>query len=137
MNNGKPPLSVYAHMDTVPIEEGWDFDPFGCEIKDGRVYGRGVADMKGAIASVLTALEVMQAEGLEPAWDLNVLSAPTKRSASIRVCTHLALEGYATAPMLCLEGSQDPVLRRGSNGSMDVSITVKGRAVTQAPTTWA
>lgn len=128
MNNGKPPLSVYAHMDTVPIEEGWDFDPFGCEIKDGRIYGRGVADMKGAIASVLTALEAMQAEGVEPAWDLNVLLCTDEEIGVYPGLYHLALEGYATAPMLCLEGSQDPVLRRGSNGSLDVSVTVKGKS---------
>lgn len=128
VHNGKPPLSVYAHMDTVPIEEGWDFDPFGCEIKDGRIYGRGVADMKGAIASVLTALEVIQAEGLEPAWDLNVLLCTDEEIGVYPGLYHLALEGYATAPMLCLEGSQDPVLRRGSNGSLDVSITVKGKS---------
>src|SRR5579885_2480527 len=73
LHNGKPPLSVYAHMDTVPIEEGWDYDPFAGEIHDGRIYGRGVADMKGTIASLLTALDVMQRLGLEPVWDLNVL----------------------------------------------------------------
>lgn len=128
LNNGKPPLSVYAHMDTVPIEEGWDFDPFAGEIKDGRIYGRGVADMKGAIASVLTALEVMQAEGLEPAWDLNVLLCTDEEIGVYPGLYHLALEGYATAPMLCLEGSQDPVLRRGSNGSLDVTVTVHGKS---------
>jgi succinyl-diaminopimelate desuccinylase len=128
LNNGKPPLSVYAHMDTVPIDEGWDFDPFGCEIKDGRIYGRGVADMKGAIASILTALEVMKTEGLEPVWDLNILLCTDEEIGVYPGLYHLALEGYATAPMLCLEGSQDPVLRRGSNGSLDVSITVKGKS---------
>ncbi len=128
LNNGKPPLSVYAHMDTVPIEEGWDFDPFAGEIKDGRIYGRGIADMKGTIASVLTALEVMQSEGLEPVWDLNILLCTDEEIGVYPGLYHLALEGYATAPMLCMEGSQDPILRRGSNGSLDVTITVKGKS---------
>ena len=128
LNNGKPPLSVYAHMDVVPIEEGWDTDPFGGEIRDGRIYGRGMADMKGAIASVLTALDVMREVGLEPAWDLNVLLCTDEEIGVYPGLYHLALEGYVTAPMLCLEGSQDPVLRLGSNGSLDVQITVKGRS---------
>jgi succinyl-diaminopimelate desuccinylase len=128
LNNGKPPLSVYAHMDVVPIEEGWDFDPFGCEIKDGRVYGRGVADMKGTIASLLTALDIMEREGLEPVWDLNVLLCTDEEIGVYPGLYHLALEGYATSPMLCMEGSQDPVLRLGSNGSLDVTITVKGKS---------
>ncbi|MDI3339344.1 MAG: ArgE/DapE family deacylase [Sphaerobacter sp.] len=128
LNNGKPPLSVYAHMDVVPIEEGWDFDPFGGEIKDGRIYGRGVADMKGAIASVLTALDIMHQCGLEPVWDLNILLCTDEEIGVYPGLYHLALEGYVTAPMLCLEGTQDPVLRLGSNGSVDVTITVTGRS---------
>ncbi|MDQ6603407.1 MAG: M20/M25/M40 family metallo-hydrolase, partial [Chloroflexota bacterium] len=67
---GKPPLTIYAHMDTVPVEEHWDYDPFGAELHDGRIYGRGVADMKGTIASLLTALDVIRDLGLEPVWDL-------------------------------------------------------------------
>ncbi|HEU5423924.1 MAG TPA: M20/M25/M40 family metallo-hydrolase [Nitrolancea sp.] len=128
LNNGKPPLSVYAHMDTVPIEEGWDFDPFGAELKDGRIYGRGIADMKGTIGSLLTALDVMRQQGLEPVWDLNVLLCTDEEIGVYPGLYHLALEGYVTAPMLCMEGSQDPVLRRGSNGSLDVTITIMGRS---------
>lgn len=128
LNNGKPPLSVYAHMDTVPIEEGWDVDPFAGVVADGRIYGRGVADMKGTIGTLLTALDVMRREGLEPVWDLNVLLCTDEEIGVYPGLYHLALEGYVTAPVLCLEGSQDPVLRRGSNGSLDVTITVKGRS---------
>src|SRR5262245_5263832 len=124
----KPPLSIYAHMDTVPIEEGWDYDPFGAELHDGRVYGRGVADMKGTIASLLTAAEIMQELGLEPVWDLNAFLCTDEEIGVYPGIWHLAREGYVTAPMLCMEGSQDPVLRLGSNGAVDITITVKGRS---------
>lgn len=126
--SGKPPLTIYAHMDTVPIEEGWDYDPFGAEVHDGRVYGRGVADMKGTIASLLTAAEIMDELGLEPVWDLNACICTDEEIGVYPGIWHLAKEGYVTAPVLCMEGSQDPVLRLGSNGSVDVTITVKGRS---------
>ena len=126
--SGKPPLTVYAHMDTVPIEEGWDYDPFGAELHDGRVYGRGVADMKGTIASLLTAAEIMAELGLEPVWDLNACLCTDEEIGVYPGIWHLAKEGYVTAPVLCMEGSQDPVLRLGSNGAVDVTITVKGRS---------
>jgi succinyl-diaminopimelate desuccinylase len=128
LDNGKPPLSVYAHMDTVPIEEGWNYDPFAGEIEDGRMYGRGISDMKGTIASVWTALDVMQQLGLEPVWDLNVLLCTDEEIGVHPGLYHLALEGYVEMPMLCLEGTQDPVLRLGSNGSLDTLITVRGRS---------
>jgi succinyl-diaminopimelate desuccinylase len=125
-NNGKPPLSVYAHMDTVPIEEGWDYDPFAGEIADGRIYGRGIADMKGTIASAWTALDIMQQLGIEPVWDLNILLCTDEEIGVYPGLRYLAEEGYVTAPMLCMEGSQEPVLRLGSNGSLDTIIDVKG-----------
>lgn len=126
--SGKPPLTIYAHMDTVPIEEGWDYDPFGAELHNGRVYGRGVADMKGTIASLLTATEIMQELGLEPVWDLTACLCTDEEIGVYPGVWHLAKHGYVTAPVLCMEGSQDPVLRLGSNGAVDVTITVKGRS---------
>lgn len=126
--SGKPPLTIYAHMDTVPIEEGWDYDPFAGELAEGRIYGRGVADMKGTIASLLTAAELMQSLGLEPVWDLNACLCTDEEIGVYPGIWHLAKHGYVTAPVLCMEGSQDPVLRLGSNGSVDVTITVKGRS---------
>jgi succinyl-diaminopimelate desuccinylase len=125
---GKPPLTIYAHMDTVPIEEGWQYDPFGAELHDGRIYGRGVADMKGTIASLLTAAEIMDKLGLEPVWDLNACICTDEEIGVYPGIWHLAKEGYVTAPVLCMEGIQEPVLRLGSNGSVDVTITVKGRS---------
>ncbi len=125
---GKPPLSIYAHMDTVPIEEGWDYDPFGAELHDGRIYGRGVADMKGTIATLLTAAEIMHERGLEPVWDLTACICTDEEIGVYPGIWHLCKEGYVQAPMLCLEGSQDPLLRLGSNGAVDATITVHGRS---------
>ena len=46
-----------GHMDTVPVQDSgkWSHNPFEPEIEDGRLYGRGASDMKGAIAGFLTA----------------------------------------------------------------------------------
>ena len=45
-----------AHMDTVPVE-GMTVDPYGGELKDGKVYGRGSCDVKGPMAAILCAME--------------------------------------------------------------------------------
>jgi putative selenium metabolism hydrolase len=44
-----------AHMDVVPVAGEWQMDPFGGEVVDGRLYGRGSTDMKGALAAVICA----------------------------------------------------------------------------------
>ncbi len=54
---GQPRLLVNSHLDTVPANTGWSRDPWTPAIVDGRVYGLGSADTKGAIAAILTALE--------------------------------------------------------------------------------
>jgi succinyl-diaminopimelate desuccinylase len=50
---GTTRLVLNGHMDTVPIDDaaGWDHDPFGAEISDGYLFGRGACDMKGGLAT--------------------------------------------------------------------------------------
>ncbi|NHJ13335.1 MAG: M20 family peptidase [Candidatus Thorarchaeota archaeon] len=51
-------LVMHGHMDTVPVGpvEAWDYDPFGAELVDGLIYGRGVCDMKGPLSALAEAL---------------------------------------------------------------------------------
>ena len=51
-----PNLCFAGHTDVVPTGDGWTVDPFGAEVRDGVLYGRGAADMKGAIAAFTAAV---------------------------------------------------------------------------------
>ena len=62
---GKDPtlkkLYLNGHLDTVPIgEQPWTVNPFGAEIKDGRIYGRGTTDMKGGVAALLETMMILK-----------------------------------------------------------------------------
>lgn len=61
INGNRPgPCIVFdGHLDTVPVPDvgQWHADPFGAEIQDGRIYGRGASDMKGAIAAMTCAAD--------------------------------------------------------------------------------
>lgn len=62
----KPGLILSGHSDVVPVDgQAWDTDPFKATVKDGRLYGRGAADMKGYIAAALTATPKFLAAGLD------------------------------------------------------------------------
>jgi succinyl-diaminopimelate desuccinylase len=50
-----PALVLNGHLDTVPAEEGWDSDPFEGLERDGRLFGLGAVDMKGAVAAMVMA----------------------------------------------------------------------------------
>lgn len=63
-------LLLNGHLDTVPFERAsWSFAPLG-ERDDGRIYGRGATDMKGAVASMLGAIRAHVETGTTPAVDL-------------------------------------------------------------------
>ena len=59
-----PALVYICHMDTVTIGDGWTKDPFGAEVMDGKIYGRGACDMKSGLACALSAFSAMAEEVL-------------------------------------------------------------------------
>lgn len=52
------PLVIHGHMDTIPVgpRESWTYDPFGGELVDGKIYGRGSSDMKGPLSAVAESM---------------------------------------------------------------------------------
>ena len=57
--SGTPVLCFLGHTDVVPTgpRQAWSHDPFAPVVRDGRLYGRGAADMKGSVAAMVVALE--------------------------------------------------------------------------------
>ena len=66
-----PPLLYSAHLDTVPLGVGkWIHEPFAAVISEGRIWGRGAADMKGGIAALIVASTELARSGLPLRGDL-------------------------------------------------------------------
>jgi len=67
----KLPVLFLAHYDVVAAEtEKWSTDPFGAEIKDGFIYGRGTLDMKNTLIGIMEAAESLCAGGFRPKRDV-------------------------------------------------------------------
>ncbi|MDR2159281.1 MAG: M20/M25/M40 family metallo-hydrolase [Treponema sp.] len=65
------PVLILAHYDVVPAErEKWKTDPFGAELKEGFIYGRGTLDMKGILIAIMEGAETLCAEGFRPQRDI-------------------------------------------------------------------
>jgi carboxypeptidase PM20D1 len=64
------PILLMGHLDVVPVEPGtetkWRRDPFGGEIADGFIWGRGAIDNKSAVVGILEAIEMLLADGFQP-----------------------------------------------------------------------
>jgi acetylornithine deacetylase/succinyl-diaminopimelate desuccinylase-like protein len=88
-----PPLLLQGHVDVVPARGDWSHDPFGGEIDDGMVWGRGALDMKGGVAMMLAAFMRASTLPQPPAGDviLCVLSdeeAGSEKGAKFLVDEH-------------------------------------------------
>ena len=96
-----PELGIVVHLDTVPYDEKeWTANPLG-EIKEGRIFGRGVIDDKAAIVLAMYAM-LEKAKEIEPSWQIIVGSSEEgkfKRSESA------ALYRSAGAESAEIEGS--------------------------------
>ncbi len=57
-------LAILAHVDVVPVGDGWSVEPFGATEKDGKLYGRGVSDDKGPAVAALYAMHAVQKAGI-------------------------------------------------------------------------
>jgi len=66
------PVVLMAHIDVVPIDESapWQHPPFGAEIHDGAIWGRGTLDDKGQLVAIAEAVERLAESGFTPAQDI-------------------------------------------------------------------
>jgi succinyl-diaminopimelate desuccinylase len=60
IGNGHEMVGILGHIDVVPPGTGWSVDPFGGQIKEGKLYGRGSVDDKGPTLAVLYALKAIE-----------------------------------------------------------------------------
>lgn len=59
-------LGVLGHLDVVPEGNHWDFPPYGGEISDGKIYGRGAIDDKGPVIAAYYAMKALKEAGYKP-----------------------------------------------------------------------
>ncbi len=83
-----------SHTDVVEIGHGWTVDPFGGEVKDGRVYGRGACDMKGGLAASIVAAEAFLAVCPDFQGAIEISGTADEESGGYGGVAHLAKEGW-------------------------------------------
>ena len=131
------PLVCFAgHTDVVPPGplEQWQSDPFAPTVRDGRLYGRGAADMKSSIASFVVAVEQFVAERPAHAGSIALLLTSDEEGPSVdgtaRVVERLKARGETIDYSIVGEPSSTAQLgdtvRVGRRGSLTARITVRG-----------
>ena len=82
---GEEMIAVLGHLDVVPAGDGWTCDPFGGEIKDGKIWGRGTTDDKGPSFAALYALAAVRDSGLPIKRRIRVLLGCNEETGSADV----------------------------------------------------
>ncbi len=126
----KKTIHFNAHYDVVPVSGTWRHgSPFSGAVEKGLIYGRGTADMKGSIASLLTALDALRQTRAKPLMNIEVSFTADEETDSILgsnwVVDHAPIKpDYA----IVMEGAEGDQVCCGHNGTLWMEVTVHGRA---------
>jgi len=121
-------LLLNGHIDVVGVEprEQWSSDPRVATERDGRLYGRGVNDMKGGIAAMVVALESLQRAGVRLRGDVVFCTVTDEESSGAGGRAAVA-RGVGADAGLCAEAT-DFDAWVACRGTVTPTITVEGRA---------
>ncbi len=88
-----PVVHLNGHIDVVPAGDGWTVDPFAGVVHDGRIYGRGVCDMKAGIAAAVFAAEAITRAGVTLPGTLEISGTVDEESGGFAGVAYLAETG--------------------------------------------
>jgi acetylornithine deacetylase/succinyl-diaminopimelate desuccinylase-like protein len=102
-DSSRAPLLIHGHLDVVPADPGeWSVDPFGGEVKDDHVWGRGAVDMKDMDAMTLAVVRELARTGRKPPRDV-VLAFVSDEEAGGRQGAHYLVDHHADLFADCTE----------------------------------
>jgi succinyl-diaminopimelate desuccinylase len=119
-----------AHYDVVPVSGTWRHgDPFSGAVEKGVIYGRGTADMKGSMASLLTALDAIRQTRAKPLVNVEVSFTADEETDSFLGARWMVDEGPITPDYaIVMEGAEGDEVCCGHNGTLWLEVTVHGVA---------
>jgi len=133
---GEPSIWFLGHTDVVPPGplEDWTSPPFKAEVRNHVLYGRGAADMKGAVAAMVTATEALVHEFPDHAGQVGILLTSDEEGVAIDGIKRVAeaLQQRSGAPKFCLVGEPSchsrlgDTVRIGRRGSIHAHLQVHG-----------
>jgi succinyl-diaminopimelate desuccinylase len=138
IGTGAPHLCLAGHVDVVPPgdDAAWTHPPFGAEIEDGILYGRGAADMKGGVAAMMAAaLRFLGTPGGRPAGSISFLMTADEEGRALNGTRKVVawMRDNGETPDHCLlgeptnESDLGETIKIGRRGSLNGRLTVIGK----------
>ncbi|MSO73097.1 MAG: succinyl-diaminopimelate desuccinylase [Rhodospirillaceae bacterium] len=134
LGSDAPNFCFAGHTDVVPVGNGWTTDPFAADVVDGRLYGRGAADMKSAIAAFVAAVaRLLDAIGKPPGSISLLITGDEEGDAvngTVKMLERLKARGESLD--VCVVGEPTnptklgEMIKIGRRGSLTAKLTVHG-----------
>ena len=130
------PVFVFAgHTDVVPVGPNWATNPFEPSIKDGMLFGRGAADMKGSLAAMVTATERFIQDFPDHQGAIGFLITSDEEGpavdGTIKVCEYLQKNNQTVNYCLVGEPSSTnqlgDIIKNGRRGSLNANLRIIGK----------
>jgi acetylornithine deacetylase len=119
---------ICGHIDTVSagVREHWTTDPFGAEIRDGKLYGRGSMDMKGGVVAGLAALRALVDTEAELGGEAVLLTVPAEEDGGAGMLA--AIRAGYTAEMAVITEPTNLEIVTAHAGALTFRLAISGRS---------
>jgi succinyl-diaminopimelate desuccinylase len=122
-----PTIALNAHGDVVPPGEGWEYDPYGAEIHDGWMYGRGAAVSKSDFATYVWALRALEASGARLGGTIELHLTYDEETGGEIGPGYLLTKGLSKPDLAICAGFSYGVVT-DHNGCLHLEVEVTGRS---------
>lgn len=119
-----PKLGILSHLDVVPAGEGWTYEPFGCTVDNGYIYGRGAIDDKGPSVAVLYAVKCLKEAGVELKHGLRLIMGGNEEGGCEDIEYYAKKESFP--PMVVTPDGSFPILNC-EKGMIHLEFCGKGK----------
>jgi succinyl-diaminopimelate desuccinylase len=122
-------LCYNGHYDVVPPGSGWSVNPFSGVVMNGRIYGRGASDMKGANAAMIIAVKALREAGFKLGGDLVYVATPDEETGGHAGAEYVVREGLVRGDA-CIIGEPTEVdkIAVAHKGALWLELIVYGKA---------
>jgi len=128
IGNGPTKIAFDAHIDTVDVgnRDLWKFAPHGGHVKDGKVWGRGVADQKGGMASMLAAARIIKELDLAQNCTVYFTGTVMEEDCDGLCWNYIVNEDKIKPDFVVITEPTGCRIYRGQRGRMEIEISVAG-----------
>ena len=133
LGTATPNICFAGHTDVVPVGKGWTAEPFAGSVDQGRLFGRGAADMKGSIACFVAAVARLLAAGpLKGSLSLLITGDEEGPAVDGTIKVLEWMQANGQVPDFCLVGEPTnptrlgEMIKIGRRGSLNAEVTVHG-----------